>query len=63
MTCTTFSHWNKMSKIFLSTVIEERINKKKVIFRNRLKKLNFEKTFEDNIESELGFHGYGHCEN
>ena len=52
-----------MSKIFLSTVIEERNNKKKVIFRNRLKKLNFDKTFEDNIESELGFHGYGHCEN
>ena len=44
------------------TVIEERNNKKKVIFRNRLKKLNFEKfdkTFENIIENELDFHGYG----
>ena len=29
-----------------------------MIFRNRLKKLNFDKTFEDVIESELDFHGY-----
>ena len=35
-------------------VIEVRNNKKKVIFWNRLKKLNFE-----NIENELDFHGYG----
>ena len=32
---------------------------KKVTFRNRLKKLNFDKTFEDIIENELDFHGYG----
>ena len=48
-----------MSKIFSLTVIEERNNKKKVIFRNRLKKLNFDKTSEDIIETELDFHGYG----
>ena len=40
-------------------VIEKRSNKKKVIFWNRLKKLNFDKTFEDLIENELEFHGYG----
>ena len=28
------------------------------IFRNRLKKLNFDKTFEDIIKNELGFHDY-----
>ena len=30
-----------------------------MIFRNRLKKLNFCKTFEDIIENELDFHDYG----
>ena len=35
---------------------------KKVIFRNRLNKLNFDKTFEDIIESELDFHGSGAAE-
>ena len=40
-------------------VIEKRSNKRKVIFWNRLKKLNFDKTFEDLIENELEFHGYG----
>ena len=33
-----------------------------MIFRNRLKKLNFDKTFEDIIENELDFHGYGAAE-
>ena len=47
-----------MSKVFLLTVIEERKNKKKVIFRNQLKKLNFDETFEGNIKNELDFHGY-----
>ena len=37
-------------------VIEERDKTKKVIFRNKLKKLNFVKTFEDIIENELDFH-------
>ena len=32
---------------------------KNVIFRNRLKKLNFDKTFEWIIENELDFHDYG----
>ena len=40
-------------------VIEERNNKKKVIFRNQLKKLNFDKTFENIKENELDFHGHG----
>ena len=35
------------------------IDKKKLIFRNRLKKLNVDKTFEDTIENELDFHDYG----
>ena len=43
-----------MSKIFSLMVIEERNDKKIVIFRNRLKKLNF----EDIIENELDVHGY-----
>ena len=49
-----------MPKILSLTVIEERDNKKKVIFRNRLKKkkLNFDKTFEEIIENELDFHDY-----
>ena len=47
-----------MSKIFSLTVIEEKNNKKKLIFRNPLKKLNFDKTFEDITENELNFHGY-----
>ena len=38
---------------------EERNNKKKNIFWNRLKKLNFDKIFEGIIGSELDFHGYG----
>ena len=41
------------------TVIKERNNKKKVIFRNPLEKLNFDKTFEDIKENELDLHGYG----
>ena len=48
-----------MSKIFSLTVIEESNNKKNVIFRNSLKRLNFNKTFEDITENELDFHGYG----
>ena len=48
-----------MSKIFSLTVIEERNNKKKVIFRNPLKKLDFDKTLEDIKENELDLHGYG----
>ena len=48
-----------MSNLFSLTVIEERDNKKKVIFRNRLKKVNFDKSFEDIIENELDFHDYG----
>ena len=47
-----------MSKIFPLTVIEERNNKKNVIFQNRLKKLNFknfDKTSENIIEKELDF--------
>ena len=48
-----------MSKKFSLTVIEERNNKNKLIFQNRLKKLNFDRTFEDIIEKELNFHGYG----
>ena len=47
-----------MSKIFSLLVIEERNNKSKVIFQNRLKKLNFDKTFEEIIKDELYFHGY-----
>ena len=39
--------------------IEERNNEKKVTFQNRLKKLNFNKTFEVIKENEFGFHGYG----
>ena len=31
----------------------------KVIFWNRLEKLNFDKTFEDLIENELEFHRHG----
>ena len=34
-------------------------SKKKVIFQNWSKKLKFYKTFEDIIENELDFHGYG----
>ena len=45
-----------MSKTFF---IEEWNNKKNVIFRNPLKKLNFDKTFENITENELDFHGYG----
>ena len=56
MTCITSFQENKMSKIFSLTVIEKRNNKKELIFRNRLKKLNFDKTFEDIIENELDFH-------
>ena len=48
-----------MSKIFSLTVIEESNNKKNVIFRNSLKRLNFNKTFEDITENEPDFHGYG----
>ena len=48
-----------MSKIFSLTVIEESNNKKNVIFRDSLKGLNFNKTFEDITENELDFHGYG----
>ena len=48
-----------MSKKFSLTFIEERNNKNKLIFQNRLKKLNFDRTFEDIIEKELDFHGYG----
>ena len=44
-----------MSKILSLIVIEERDKKKKVIFWNRLKKLNFDKTFEDIIKNELDF--------
>ena len=47
-----------MSKIFSLTVIEERNKKKRYLFRNRLKKLNFDKTFKYIIENELDFHGY-----
>ena len=44
-------------------VIEQRNNKKKVIFRNQLKNLNFDdRTFEDIIENELDFRGYGTAE-
>ena len=43
-----------MSKIFSLVVIEKANSKKKVIFQNRLKKLNF----KDIIENELDFHGY-----
>ena len=50
-----------MSKIFslTVTVIEEKDCKKKIIFQNQLKKLNFDKSFEDVIENELDFHHYG----
>ena len=48
-----------MSKIFSLTPIEGRNNKKKVIFRNLLQKLNFDKTFEDIIKSDIDCHGYG----
>ena len=41
-----------MSKILSLTVIEERNNKKKVVFRNRLKHFNFENV----IGNELDFH-------
>ena len=44
-----------MSKILSLIVIEEGDKKKKAIFWNRLKKLNFDKTFEDIIENELDF--------
>ena len=40
-------------------IIEERNNEKNVISHDWLKKLNFGKTFEDIIENELDFHGYG----
>ena len=30
-----------------------------MIFQKRLAKLNFDKTFEDMIDSELDIHGYG----
>ena len=33
--------------------------KKTVIFRNQLKKLNFDQTFENIKENELDFHGHG----
>ena len=48
-----------MSNIFSLTVIEERNSKKKVIFRNRLKKLNFHKPFENIIENKIDFGSYG----
>ena len=48
-----------MSKVFSLTVIEERNNKKKVIFWNPLKNLNFDKTFEGIIENELDFNAHG----
>ena len=48
-----------MSKIFSLTPIEGRNNKKKVIFQNLLQKLNFDKTFEDIIKSDIGCHGNG----
>ena len=44
--------------IFINGHITKK-QQKKVTFRNRLKKLNFDKTFEDIIENELDFHGYG----
>ena len=53
MACITFFPQNKMLKILSLTVIEEGSNEKKVIFRNQLKKLNFDKFFEDIIENEL----------
>ena len=48
-----------MSKIFSLTAIEGRNNKKKVIFWTLLQKLNFDKTFEDIIKSDIDCHGYG----
>ena len=48
-----------MSKIFSLTAREGRNNKKKVMFRNLLQKLNFDKTFEDIIKSDIDCHGYG----
>ena len=48
-----------MSNIFSLMLKEESNNKNKMIFRNRLKKLNFDKTFEDIMDSELDIHGYG----
>ena len=46
-----------MSKIFSLTVTEKGATK--VTFQNRLKKLNFDKNFEDIIKNEIDFHGYG----
>ena len=40
-------------------VKEKRSNKKKETFQDRLKKLNFDKNFEDIIGNEIDFHGYG----
>ena len=50
-----------MSKIFSLKVIDEKNNNKKVIFQNRLKKLNFDKIFEEIRENELKF--LWHCAN
>ena len=54
-----FPEEQNVSKKFSLMVIEERNNEKKVIFRNQLKKLNFDKTFQDNVANELDFHSYG----
>ena len=48
-----------MSKIFSVTVKAKKNNKNKRKFQNQLKKLNFDKTFENMIENELDFNGYG----
>ena len=46
-----------MSKIFslTVTVIEEKDCKKKIIFQNQLKKLNFDKSFEMSKKMNLTF--------
>ena len=48
-----------MLKIFLLTVKEEKNDKNKGKFRNQLEKANIDKTFENIIENELDFNGYG----
>ena len=39
--------------------IQDSNNKKKIIFQNRLKKLDFDKTFEDIMQNEVDLHDFG----
>ena len=47
-----------MSKTFSLTIIQDSNNKKKIIFQNRLKKLDFDKAFEDTMQNEVDVHDF-----